>query len=64
MLHVVPAVALDYVDQEQRTADHPGFRAGCRASARDDEIGGGHQVRDPVGVAEGAHPRLRRGHGG
>jgi len=63
MLQVVPAVPRHDVEQQQRAADRPRLRARV-AGAGDDEVGGGHQVRDPVGEAERPHPRLRQGHRG
>jgi hypothetical protein len=63
MLQVVPTVSLHDVEQQQRAADRPRFRARV-ARAGDDEVGSRHQVCDSVGEAERVHPRLRPGHRG
>jgi hypothetical protein len=57
---VVPAVPRHDVEQQQPAAHHAGLGAGRRAGQRDDQVGGGHQLGDPVGEAE----RPDRGPGG
>jgi hypothetical protein len=49
---VVPAVPRHDVEQQQPTPHHAGLGAGRRAGQRDDHVGGGHQLGDPVGEAE------------
>jgi hypothetical protein len=63
MLQVVPAVALHDIEQQQRTADRARLRARV-AGAGNDEVGSGHEVGDPVGVAERAQAWLRLREGG
>jgi hypothetical protein len=48
---VVPAVALDQVKQQQRSADRAGLHAGA-ARDRDHQVGRRHQLGHPVGEAE------------
>jgi len=62
MLQVVPAVSWHDVEEQQRAANSARFGAGV-AGAGDDEVGSGHQVGDPVGETECAHPRLPPGNG-
>ena len=56
VLEVVPAVALHHVEQQQRAADRPRLGAGV-PGAGDDQVGRGHQLRDPLGEAEHVQPR-------
>jgi len=60
MLQVIPAMPLHDVEQQERAADRPRLRARV-SGASDDQVGGRHQVRDPVGEAKGADPGLPPG---
>jgi hypothetical protein len=60
MLQVVATVPLHHIEQQQRAANRSGLRAARRAGAGDDEVGSGHQIGDPVGVAECTDLRLRQ----
>ncbi len=61
VLQVVAAVARHYVQEQQAAPDDACLAAGRGSRQGYHNIGGGHQLRHPVGEAERYYPRVRPG---
>jgi hypothetical protein len=57
VLQIVTAVALNDVEQQQRSADRSGLRARVTRTG-DDQIGSRHQIGDSIGESECMEPGL------